>query len=939
MMMTDRVRKRLRTTFVAAGLWVGLTTGLQVAQATDTGTEVVVYSLSFPSDGSVPENLVQLPSGVFYGMTFTFPTTGNPEIFSITTGGTYTALSNFCTSSSCPLGNYASGFVVGTDHNLYTATGSGGSSFDGAFLKVTPAGVISSIYDFTTLNPTQVSSFAPNLLLGSDGNFYGTAQEGDRSSTVNPSGGIYKMTPAGAFSLIYPFTAMSGSGTNVDGARPQSALVQASDGNFYGTASYGGPNGTGTVFEVTPGGVLTVLYAFSHSGIADGEEPVGGLVIGTDGNFYGTANLGGVNGFGTLFKITSTPDHTFTKLHDFGATTAASITFPSASATVAAGQSYSLAWNFTDASQDGGNPLRSLVLGNDGNFYGATYGFSSGNEAGVAFQITPAGVYTILHQFGGTSTDLNGNPVTDGSQAYGMILGADGNFYGTTGLGGANNDGTIFRLSVGPSQATPPCVASGAWSGNFAASGTQSVSQSTAGSYTYTLTCLESNGTHISGSFQLIVSGSGAAAPTATLVANPTSITLGQSATLTWSSANATACTAANGWSGARATSGTLAVTPTAAGTTTYQLTCSGAGGTANASATLAVTAVATPAPTVTLNVAPASIVLGSSAALTWSSDNATRCAASGAWSGTQSTAGNLTVTPSAAGSATYTLICTGTGGSASASATLAVSTAPSITVLSGKAGGGGGLGIGTLMGLGLLAVLRFACNYSRLGSRSLLGIALLAPFGVLLQVAPATAQDAQSTPEFRWQQPYVGVRLGSGTYSETGGSFNADLVSAGDTVSSGTIARHEFSGVAYVGVPFYQSLALEFGYADLGTYPVRITTAAANVTQVAESAVQRLAPAGRGLTLNLALPLNFNPWFAIEPRLGVLAYDSRQEVFTPVGRISQNRAGAGADGGLSLLVHANRQFDLGAGVDCFGTNHACNVLLLSADIEFHFGR
>jgi PKD repeat protein len=466
------------------------------------------------------------------------------------------------------------------------------------------------------------------------------------------------------------------------------------------------------------------------------------------------------------------------------------------------------------------------------------------------------------------------------------------------------------------------------------------VSQSTAGTYTYTLNCLESNGTHISSSFQLIVSGSGAVAPTAIIAANPTSITLGHSATLTWSSANATACTAVNAWSGARATSGTFVVTPTAVGTSTYRLTCSGATGTtpASATATVLVNAAST-APTVTIAVSPTSIEVGATATLTWSSTNAASCVAGDAWSGTQSTAGNLTVTPSAAGSATYMLMCTGTGGRASASATLAVSAAPSITVLSGKAGGGGGLGIGTLLGLGLLAVLRSARNYSRLTTRSLLGIALLALFGVLLQAAPAAAQDAQSTLEFRWQQPYVGVRLGSGTYSETGGSFNADLVSAGDAVSSGTIARHEFSGVAYVGVPFYQSLALEFGYADLGTYPVRITTAAANVTQVAESAVQRLAPAGRGLTLNLALPLNFNPWFAIEPRLGVLAYDSRQEVFTPVGRVSQNRAGAGADGGLSLLVHANRQFDLGAGVDCFGTNHACNVLLLSADIEFHFGR
>jgi hypothetical protein len=169
-----------------------------------------------------------------------------------------------------------------------------------------------------------------------------------------------------------------------------------------------------------------------------------------------------------------------------------------------------------------------------------------------------------------------------------------------------------------------------------------------------------------------------APAPAVTITVNPASVILGASAALTWSSTNATSCTASGAWTGSQQTSGMQSVTPAAIGTATYTLTCTGPGGNANASADLAVTA---PPPTVSIAVNPTSVVLGASSTLTWSSTNATSCAASGAWSGSQSTSGSQSVTPSSIGTSAYTLSCTGPGGNESATANLTVTQPPPPTV------------------------------------------------------------------------------------------------------------------------------------------------------------------------------------------------------------------------------------------------------------------
>jgi uncharacterized repeat protein (TIGR03803 family) len=210
-----------------------------------------------------------------------------------------------------------------------------------------------------------------------------------------------------------------------NGGQPESALVQGTDGNFYGSSSTGGTGTGGTVFKITPGGKLTTLYSFcTQSNCADGTLP-GQILLAADGNFYGTTIEGGATcqelvspGCGTVFKIT--PGGTFTTLYSFCSQTNCA---------------------------DGWAP-NSLVQGLDGNFYGTTRfgGNSNASEGpGTIFKITRAGALTTIYDF----CSVGGpNSCSDGSLPYGMILGSNGNFYGTTSEGGgADGCGDVFEAT------------------------------------------------------------------------------------------------------------------------------------------------------------------------------------------------------------------------------------------------------------------------------------------------------------------------------------------------------------------------------------------------------------------------------------------------------------------------------------------------------------
>jgi hypothetical protein len=575
-----------------------------------------------------------------------------------------------------------------------------------------------------------------------------------------------------------------------------------------------------------------------------------------------------------------------------------------------------------------------------------------GNGDAFITKINPSGSALVYSTYvgGGTGADVGRGIAVDLSGAVYVAGSTNSTDFPTlnpvqaTKIGGAGPD-TGFVLNLNPAGSA--LIYSTYLGGNLGER-VQAIAVDSAGSayvtgYTFSLNFPTAspfqpanNGNENAFVAKFSAGGAVSSPPTITISAAPTMITVGQSSTLTWSSTNATSCTASGSWSGAQATSGTVGESPTATGTSTYTLTCNGAGGSANASATLTVNAAA---PTVTLSINPTSITLGQSATLTWSSTNATSCTASGAWTGTQPTSGTLTVTPTAAGADSYTLSCSGAAAATAMSAVNETVTVPQTTVtasaLSGKAGGGA-IEPWSLIGLAILVAWRLRQSFrSRVAALAVIGL-----FGMLAAATPVSAQEASSSLQFNWDQTYVGIRAGRSTYWESSGQLDADLARYGETGTSTLIDQHRTIGVVYAAVPFYKALSLELGLADLGEYPVGISTTSANIPQLAQTIIRNLSSAGRALTLNLAAPLNITSWFAVEPRIGALGFQSRQEVFTPQGTFSHDREGGGIDAGVALLLRPTRKLYVGAAVDCFDTGGSrCDVLLYSAEIEYHFGR
>ena len=235
-----------------------------------------------------------------------------------------------------------------------------------------------------------------------------------------------------ALTTLYSFCSQGG-GNCTDGELP-TGLVQATNGDFYGTTSSGGanvaPNGAsaGTIFKITPSGTLTTLYSFcSQSGCTDGYVPDAGLVQATNGDFYGTTWGGGVNGEGTVLRIT--PSGVLTTLYNF------------------------CSQPVSGECTDGANPYAALVQATNGDFYGTTVDGGANGEGGTVFKITPSGTLTTLYSF----CSRGGASCTDGeSPVAALVQDTNGDLYGATVYGGANTNlncpsgcGTVFSLSIG----------------------------------------------------------------------------------------------------------------------------------------------------------------------------------------------------------------------------------------------------------------------------------------------------------------------------------------------------------------------------------------------------------------------------------------------------------------------------------------------------------
>lgn len=359
---------------------------------TTGGLEKVLYSFGAAGDGATPSgSLVQASDGNLYGITSAGGGNNLGTLFRITTGGTETVLHTFggTGDGSQPDG----GLIQAKDGNLYGVTLHGGSKGAGTVLKATTSGTETVLHNFDSTRDA-AGPYGP-VVQASDGNFYGTTYGGGSYG----QGAVFKITPNGTETVLHSF------GGTGDGTLPIGSLVQASDGNFYGTTYGGGTYGLGTVFKITATGTESVLWSFGNS--SDGANPEGELIQASDGNLYGLTAFGGIGGLGTAFKITMAGSET-------------------------------VLWSFGGAG-DGFCPVGRLLQASDGNLYGLTTG-GGVNGTGAAFKLTTAGAETVLWSFGGTG---------DGKLPYGSLIQAsDGNLYGLTSSGGANNSGTAFKLTT-----------------------------------------------------------------------------------------------------------------------------------------------------------------------------------------------------------------------------------------------------------------------------------------------------------------------------------------------------------------------------------------------------------------------------------------------------------------------------------------------------------
>jgi len=370
-----------------------------IASPGQTFTTLVNFDLT---DGSGPNaGLVQGTDGNFYGVTGLGGTSHNctdgcGTVFKITRSGTLTTLHSFNGAD----GAFATGLIQGSDGNFHGTTANGGTSNNcsggcGTVFKITRSGTLTTLHSFDGADGSGPYS---GLVQGADGSFYGITYYGSDNNCADGCGTVFKITAKGELTTLHSFVGTDGSG-------PQAGLIQGTGANFYGTTFSGGAFNSGTVFEITAKGELTTLYNFcSQINCADGFGPYSGLVRGSDGNFYGTTEVGGLTSNGTIYKITA--KGALTTLHSFD-------------------------------SADGSNPA-GLVQGTDGNLYGTTQG--GGIAFGTVFQITGKGELTTLHSF-----DDN-----DGSDPQSApIQATNGVLYGTTFFAGVGGYGTVYGLSMG----------------------------------------------------------------------------------------------------------------------------------------------------------------------------------------------------------------------------------------------------------------------------------------------------------------------------------------------------------------------------------------------------------------------------------------------------------------------------------------------------------
>jgi uncharacterized repeat protein (TIGR03803 family) len=293
---------------------------------------------------------------------------------------------------------------VDAQDNLYGTTWVGGciqpnQTACSTVFKVDATGNETVLFKFN--GPGGDGTKPSGLVLDAQGNLYGTTALGGASG-ANKDGTAFRLDAAGNETILHTFPMGP-----TDGVSPYGGVVLDGEGNLYGTTTRGGRFSIfpGSVFKLDTTGIETVLYRFAGS--PDGANPYAGVVLDGQGNMYGTTYGGGTAGHGTVFKIDSSGNET-------------------------------VLYSFT-GTPDGAGPYAGVVLDEQGNLYGTTYGGGTA-DYGTVFEINATGNETVLHSFGSTKGD--------GKYPYaGLVLDAQG-LYGTTTHGGAHNKGTVFKLTL-----------------------------------------------------------------------------------------------------------------------------------------------------------------------------------------------------------------------------------------------------------------------------------------------------------------------------------------------------------------------------------------------------------------------------------------------------------------------------------------------------------
>jgi uncharacterized repeat protein (TIGR03803 family) len=399
-------------------------------KVTTNGALTTLVNFNY-TNGAVPAaSLTPGNDGYFYGTTQEGGTNGNGTVFKVTTNGLLTTLVNFDPLNSDVNSFYTNdngafprgALILGQDGSFYGSCSGGGTNGLGTIFKMTTNGLLTTLYAFTNGSdnaPFEAGGYGPGpwagLTRGHDGSFYGTTYQDGTNETatlgqpgLNGTGTIFKVSTNGLLTTLFTFDAGAVSGsyyTNGSGASPKSSLTLGTDGVFYGSASSGGTNGTGTLFKVTTNGLFSPLYTFG-AGVTNAGYPQSGMVPGSDGSLYGTT-LAGVNRTGTIFRVTT--NGAFTALYSFGPAG-----FDSNSA-------------YTNA--DGTGPSI-LTLGTDGSFYGATVGGGT-NGYGSLFKLSlgnaPAPVYLNAQRqatnliFSWSNPAFNLQTATNASGSYATI--------------------------------------------------------------------------------------------------------------------------------------------------------------------------------------------------------------------------------------------------------------------------------------------------------------------------------------------------------------------------------------------------------------------------------------------------------------------------------------------------------------------------------------